>query len=146
MLRAYPKPTKESRKERKRDEKLRLREYRGRQYDLVKARDGGMCVICFFKNGRKRPASEVHHVFSRGKHEGDWQEHYTNLMCVCPSCHPLPIQTPGASDNLGWVEDILAKANNNPINGDFEHHASEEEFEFIRNRVWTGVLPPRKLL
>ena len=90
-------------------------------------RDGGFCAICYFRDGVETPFEEVHHVYSRGKKEGDWREHYTSLLCVCKKCHPLPIITPGGSARLGWVEEVLRKANAKPINKDFIHYGYGEQ-------------------
>lgn len=111
-----PKPSKKERLSKKASEKRSLADYRHKQVELAIIRDRDLCAICFFKYSRLRRRQEVHHVYSRGRRAGDWREHYTCLLCVCKECHPLPIQQPGASASLGWVEDILEKANANPIN------------------------------
>lgn len=101
--------------------KEELREYRQRQAALTIWRDNDQCVICYFKHLRNNRRAEIHHVYSRGRKAGDPREHYSNLMCVCRQCHPMPIQQQGASASLGWVENILEQANNTPINIRFKH-------------------------
>jgi len=96
-----------------------LKKFREQQYQYAKIRDNGACTICFYNNGVLRNASEVHHVYSRGRARGDWREHFTSLLCVCQQCHPMPIQIPGANSSLSWVEEVLLKANSNPINKSF---------------------------
>jgi hypothetical protein len=112
-----PKPTKEDRIRAKETKKRDLRDYRDAQYVLAKQRDAGYCVVCFFLHNKLRQASQVHHVYSRGRAAGDWREHHENLMCVCslPGHHPLPIQFPGGSANLSWVEDLRKAMNDKPI-------------------------------
>ncbi len=121
-LKPYPKPTRDQREAEKRSKKQGLKEWRQKNVEVAISRDAGYCVICWFRDNKKVPYQEVHHVFSRGNSWGDWHEDYHNLMCVCQACHPQPIITPGASANLGWVEDILKKANDTPINEDFKHY------------------------
>lgn len=116
----YPKPTKRERVKEKEDKKKSLIAYRRHQSALAILRDNDQCVICWFVHKRVRRREHIHHVYSRGREAGDWREHYINLMCVCASCHPLPIQTPGGSANLGWVEDVREQMNNDPINSGFE--------------------------
>lgn len=117
---SYPKSKVTRRKERQ-AEKRALSEYRSRQAIFAIQRDFDRCVICHFKFGRRRRRQHIHHVYGRGRKAGDWREHYTNLMCVCMDCHPLPIQTPGGNHALSWVEDIREKMNSDPINYGFEH-------------------------
>lgn len=117
---AKPKPTKAARLRAKASKKSGLVAYRRTQCAIVIERDADLCVICYFKHNRIRMRQEIHHVYSRGRETGDWREHYTSLMCVCKECHPLPIQVPGASANLGWVEDILRMANETPIDPAFK--------------------------
>ena len=121
MSRSYQKPTKKQREEEKRFRKERLVAYRKVNAAKVIERDNSLCAICFFKHDRERMYADVHHVYSRAREAGNWREHYTNLMLVCRACHPLPVQTAGASVNLAWVEVVLEQANNNPINVQFEH-------------------------
>lgn len=122
----YPKPSKKDRIAEKENTKRTLRAYRDSQYALAKQRDGGHCVFCFFQESALRQASEVHHVYSRGRAAGDWREHYTNLLCTCVRHHPPPIITPGGSATLGWVEGIKALANAFPINKEFTGGRKEE--------------------
>jgi hypothetical protein len=118
-----PKPTSKERKEQRSAKQKSLKSYRSDQVSLAILRDGGFCAICWFRDGVKRPYAEVHHVYGRAVVSGDWwREDCENLLCVCKSCHPLPIQTPGGSKALGWVEIILEKASKTPLNPDFSTH------------------------
>ena len=126
MSPACPKPTKAGRKSAKQSKHDQLVAYRKKQVERAIMRDAGYCTIHWFKYGKKVPFDEVHHVFSRGQTAGDWRENYQSLLCVCRACHPQPIITPGGSANLGWVEEILRKANEAPINSDFTHYRYEE--------------------
>ena len=116
-----PKPSRGERISAKQAEQNDLRNFRAENAQVAIDRDGGLCAICYFKYNRIRPYDDVHHVYSRGKRAGDCRERYTSLLCVCRQCHPLPIMTPGASKDLGWVEDILRLANEQPINKRFKH-------------------------
>ena len=116
-----PKPTKTERTKNKKDRHSRLVEYRSNQVALAILRDNSTCALCFFLHGKRTPRTQVHHVYSRGRDAGDWREDYTNLLCVCNECHPLPIQTPGANADLAYVEDVLRLANEKPINPSFTH-------------------------
>jgi 5-methylcytosine-specific restriction endonuclease McrA len=128
MQMGYPKPSKKDRKDGKEQRIDDLRIYRDQQYLLARTRDDGMCVVCYFLEGKKTRASETHHVYSRGKKAGDWREHYTNLINVCSKKHhPQPIQTPGASKDLGWVEWLREQANLHPINENFRGIYVEKE-------------------
>jgi len=84
--------------------------YRASQRELAIERDGGLCQICAAE-GIHREADDVHHVYGRGHKAGDWREDYKNLMCVCRECHPMPIFSKPAGENLRWVEEILEKIN-----------------------------------
>ena len=116
---ARPKPTKGERAAKKQEQRDELKDYRHVQAALAISRDANLCVICWFRHHRRRNHADVHHVFGRGTKAGDWREEYTSLICVCRSCHPPPIKTPGANDNLAYVEDILRQANEQPINNSF---------------------------
>lgn len=118
---AAPKPTRTDRLAGKKNRRSRLVDYRRNQVALAILRDDSTCVFCWYLHGKRTARTQVHHVYGRGKDEGDWRENYTNLLCVCNDCHPLPIQTPGASANLGYVEDVRSLANENPINKKFSH-------------------------
>jgi predicted HNH restriction endonuclease len=96
-----------------------LRIYRETNYMLCVDRDLALCVICWFSKGIRTQYEHVHHVLGRGTEAGDYREHYTNLMCVCAECHPLPAQDAGSKQS--WVIDISKKSNENPINKKFEH-------------------------
>lgn len=115
-----PKPTREDRLAKKR----RWKEARANyiRVNAAKAieRDRGLCVICYFQDKKERKAAQVHHVYGRARSMNEiWREHYTSLMNVCREHHPPPIQVKGASRKLGWVEEILRKANEEPINRRF---------------------------
>jgi hypothetical protein len=107
------------------DKEYNLKLYRKINKIICIERDAGKCAIHYFNKGEEVLACDVHHVFGRGKVAGDYREHYTNLMCVCRECHPLPIFTANnilkAGENLSWVLEILHKANETPINENFEH-------------------------
>lgn len=120
-MKSKPKPTKESRVREKAKRLEDLRAYRREQVAIAILRDNDQCAIHFFLHGENRRREEVHHIYSRGRQAGDFREHYTSLLCVCKECHPMAIQTPGASATLGWVEEIARKANETPINTEFRH-------------------------
>lgn len=97
-----------------------------RQANVIKAihRDKGLCTIHWFRDKKSVKFQEVHHVYSReSRYPGSFRESYKSMLCVCRECHPLPIQQPGASANLSWVEDILRCANETPINTSFVHES-----------------------
>jgi hypothetical protein len=116
-----PKPNKADRLAEKGAQQQALREYRRTNVTIAILRDDNLCVFCWFLSGKRTRRDDVHHVFSRGKTAGDWREHYTSLVCTCKAHHPMPIQVPGASQNLTWVEDVLRQANERPINSNFRH-------------------------
>ena len=90
------------------------------QAPLAIERDGGLCTICYFKHNRKRRYEEVHHVYGRARSMDTlWREMAVNLLCVCKECHPPAIFEPGASANLGYIEEIRVQANKTPINETF---------------------------
>jgi len=89
--------------------KRKLAVYRKEQYALAYERDQGGCRIC-----EKARAEDRHHVFGRGRRAGDWQEHHTNLVFVCRSCHPLPIKILPPRDDQMWIVDLLDKINTEP--------------------------------
>ncbi len=97
----------------------RLAEYRQKQANLARVRDGGYCVVCYFLLGLKVKASDVHHVYGRGVSVDDPREHYTSLICVCRKHHPQPIRVAPKEDQQ-WIVDVLKPANEKPINGDFK--------------------------
>lgn len=105
----------------KQKRKQDLKEYREIQAQLAIHRDGALCAIHYFRDGKRVPGNQVHHVYGRSRRAGDWRESYKSLLCTCIACHPLPIQIKGASPNLDWVEEILEMANADPINHDFCH-------------------------
>ena len=107
----YPKPKfKKGAKKRENEKRKRnLSAYRKTQYDLALERDQGGCRIC-----EKVRADDRHHVFGRGRAAGDWQEHYTNLVFVCRTCHPLPIKTLPPRDDQVWIVDLLDEINTEP--------------------------------
>lgn len=119
MVIGYPKPEKGGRKKDKADQKSALLDYRRVQSALAIQRDENLCAICYFQYNRATPRAEIHHVYGRGKHAGDWREHYSSLLCVCKACHPSPIRDPGGNASLLWVEAVLAQANALPINKKF---------------------------
>lgn len=109
-----------TRKEEKAEQKRQLDMYRGTQRMLCVDRDHASCVICWFRDGVKTRYQDIHHIYGRGKKVGDWREHYTNLMCVCRKCHPLPAQDKGSKQS--WVIEIAEEMMNaTPINPAFEH-------------------------
>jgi hypothetical protein len=117
-----PKPTKRIRAKGKTDQKKELLEHRRRQYLLAASRDNDLCTFCYYLHGRHVKAVDVHHVFGRGKSKESWREKYTVMLCTCRQCHPLPIYAgPGTSLKLGYVETVLARANEAPINSRFPH-------------------------
>jgi len=93
------------------DKHADLINYRYEQRELAIQRDGGLCQICASK-GIMKEADDVHHVYGRWR-GGDnfWREDHKNLMCVCRNCHPMPIHSKPAGDNLRWVEEILENIN-----------------------------------
>lgn len=115
-----PKPTKGGHKREKDARRRALKKYTQTQAPLAISRDGDQCAICWFRDGVHKRREEVHHVYGRGRASGDFREHYTSMLCVCKECHPPPIQIPGASARLGWVEGILQQANETPINEIFK--------------------------
>ena len=104
-LKNCPKPTKLARDAERARRRQDLYDYRRVQYRLANRRDGGHCVIC----GNR--GMDIHHVYGRGREAGDWREHYSKLMVVCRSCHPLPIVGDKAGKNLEWVEELLEEIN-----------------------------------
>lgn len=94
-------------------------EYREQQALLAIWRDSGYCTICWFYHKRQRAFQQVHHVYGRSRKMDSFREQYNSLLCVCLECHPLPIQFPGGNLALAYVEDVLAEANQTPINDDF---------------------------
>ena len=98
-------------------EKLELKAYRRRQYELAYLRDDGKCAICWFKKDVINKAEDVHHVYGRGKTKQSSKEKYTSLLCVCRLCHPQPLLFPTGESE---IEQILAMANATPINPAFE--------------------------
>jgi hypothetical protein len=122
-----PKPLRKDRNAEKQLEVTALKAYRSVNVALAIERDNNQCVFCYFLHGMSAPRQEVHHVYSRGKKAGSFREHYTSLLCTCKECHPLPIQTPGASGSLAWVEAVLRKANETPINKKFQHQEKKSE-------------------
>lgn len=107
------------------DKEEDLKLYRKVNKIICIERDGGLCVNHYFNMGERVLACDVHHVFGRGKVAGDYREHYTNLLCTCRDCHPLPIFTANniltSGENLSWVLELLKRANETPINEDFKH-------------------------
>ena len=101
----FPKPLKSDRKKARDDRKRCLDEYRKANYILAFERDGGKCVFC------GKPAVDCHHCFGRGRDAGDWQEHYTSLLCVCRLCHPGRIVGDRAGKNLEYVEEKFKEIN-----------------------------------
>jgi predicted HNH restriction endonuclease len=116
----YLKPTKKEREQSRKDKRKSRSRYIQMQAILAIERDNALCAICYFKYHRKRSYAEVHHVYGRDRGKSRWRENFSNLLCVCRDCHPPPIQTPGASADLSWVEDILKKANKTPIKSNFK--------------------------
>ena len=108
-----------TRKDEKAAVKEKLHVYRRVQSMLVIDRDLARCVICWLRDGKKKRYDDIHHVFGRGNKAGDDREHYQNLMCVCRECHPPPAQD--SYSRQAWVVKLLFKANETPINPEFEH-------------------------
>ena len=123
-----PKPTKAERLATKSDQKQDLKLYRQVQAALAIERDHSYCVFCYFMDGRIVPRADVHHVYGRGKRAGDWREHYRHLLCTCRKHHPLPIQTPGGNPDLAYVEQVMANANETPIDPYFQQETFNENF------------------
>lgn len=96
-----------------------LVKYRSIQATLCIERDNALCAIHFFKHNKIVSYHHVHHVRGRGRVAGDSREHYTSLLCVCNICHPPPAQDDEGKQS--WVVDILAQANETPINSKFKH-------------------------
>lgn len=121
-MRPVPKPTKKARVKGKVDHKQELLDHRRRQYRIAADRDDCLCTFCYFQMGKRVKAVDVHHVYGRGRSKDSWREKYTVMLCTCRTCHPLPIYAgPGTSLKLGYVDAILAKANETPINRRFIH-------------------------
>lgn len=116
----YAKPVKRNRSAADKTRKEELRLYRQAQYRLAVERDRGLCVFCWFLDGRQVLASDVHHVYGRGRQAGDWREHHTQLVCTCRAHHPPPIREPGANPRLEWVEKVVERANRTPVNKSFK--------------------------
>lgn len=114
-----PKPTKADRLSKRQKEKELLAEYRVKQRTLAIYRDGGYCVICWFKYNRRTVFTQVHHTYGRGRTIDDYREHFEYLMCVCDNCHPQPIKSV-AGNNLEYVEQIRVQSNRNPIREQIE--------------------------
>lgn len=84
----------------------RLQRQRKQMYLIVAERSNSRCEICLWGVG-----NDMHHVYGRGKNEQDWREQETALLCVCRTCHPLPIQVPGfpATESEKKAEDALER-------------------------------------
>lgn len=98
-----------------------LDSHRKTQRNLAILRDDSLCAICFFRDRNKRKAVDVHHVYGRGGSAKSWRESFRYLLCVCRQHHPLPIFLPGSNPNLVWVEEVLKRANDTPINETFDY-------------------------
>ena len=101
-----PKPQKGAKKKANEKRKRELTAYRKVQYELAVERDKGGCRICEMAR-----YMDIHHIFGRGRRAGDWQECFTNLLCVCRKCHPPPIKHKPASKELQYIVDIQEKIN-----------------------------------
>lgn len=118
-----PKPQRSDRVKAKGNRQSKLISHRKRQYMLAKSRDDGWCVFCYFLKGVRTPAADVHHVYSRGKHAKDWREQYFVMLCTCRHCHPPAMHGgQGTSEKLAYVERVLCRANQTPINRHFKRH------------------------
>jgi hypothetical protein len=118
-----PKPTKEQRIKAKNEQKQALKKHRHNAYTVAAARDDNYCVFCYFLDKKKVRARDVHHVYGRGKGKESWREQYVYMLCTCRKCHPPPILGgPGTTFELRYVERVMVKANETPINKHFRHH------------------------
>jgi hypothetical protein len=121
-MRPCPKPSRKIRVTAKADQRSELLDHRRKQYQLTASRDNDKCTFCWYLYGKRVKAVDVHHVYGRGKDKGSWRENYRLMLCTCRTCHPLPVYAgPGTSIKLAYVEAILARANENPINKRFKH-------------------------
>ena len=111
-----PKPKKSDREKATRKRKRDLIAYRATQVKRAIVRDNDQCVFCWFLEDTITQREEVHHVYSRGREAGSWREKTESLLCTCKEHHPPAIQIRGGSATLGWVEYILQRANETPIN------------------------------
>ena len=102
-----PKPQKGAKKKANEKRKRELTAYRKIQYELAVERDEGGCRFC-----EKVRASEVNHVWGRGRKAGDWREHFSNLVCTCQSCHPLPIKILPPRDDQMYIVELIKRINN----------------------------------
>ena len=98
-----------------------LARWRVKQAALAIYRDCGLCAFHYFLLGVRVPKDDVHHVYGRGIDEHDSREGYRSLLSTCRACHPLPIKFAGANEELAYVEDVLRRANETPINSAFKH-------------------------
>jgi len=104
----YPKlkPKKGAKKKQNEKRKRELAAYRKEQFTLAYARDNGGCRICEIAR-----ADDCHHILGRGREAGDFREHYTNLMFVCRTCHPLPIKFMPPPDDMVWIIELRDRIN-----------------------------------
>jgi len=104
----YPKPKPQRGAKKKANEKRKreLAAYRKEQFTLAYARDNGGCRICEIAR-----ADDCHHILGRGREAGDFREHYTNLMFVCRTCHPLPIKFMPPPDDMVWIIELRDRIN-----------------------------------
>ena len=99
----------------------KLDEHRRKQRIIAISRDSGCCVFCHYVLDRERHYAHVHHVYGRGIKDSDWRENYDVLLCLCLMCHEKlrPLRYKRVTPTL--AEQLVAKANEFPINPDFEH-------------------------
>jgi hypothetical protein len=117
-----PKPSKKQRTMDEKREHDELYQHRKKQFELAYLRDNGLCVFCYFLRGVRTHAADVHHVYGRGKYKGSWREDFRMMVCTCRRCHPQPIYGgQGTSIKLKYVETMLDRANQTPINSLFKY-------------------------
>lgn len=104
-----------------------LANYRKTQAALAIARDFGYCVRCYWTD-KLTQYEHVHHVFGRGTEVGDDREQYTSLICLCANCHRL-VSAIRFRIKPQHTEQILLleRANENPINANFQHNIYEQD-------------------
>jgi hypothetical protein len=117
------KPSKARRRKQEKKIKETAKEYRQEQRTLAIFRDDGFCTACYFLDGRRQKAQDVHHVYGRAITKNvptDKKEHFSSLLCLCREHHnQIGIIRRAGSGKYSWVEDVLEKANTTPINKEF---------------------------
>jgi hypothetical protein len=103
----------------------KLSDHRKTQRLIAISRDSGRCVYCHYVLGRERYYDHVHHVYGRGTKASDWRESYDVLLCLCLTCHTMLRPLRYKRGTPTFHEQLLARANKEPINCDFEHPKKE---------------------